>query len=1012
MTLPDFDFETYSEAGYSWGGDKWRSAGEGTKRGLELVGAAAYAEHMSTKLLSLAYDLKDGVGPRLWVPSMLPPYDLIDYLQSGGPIEAHNSGFEWVIWYWVCHRKMGWPLFNPDQLHCSKSKCRAWSLPGALGKAADVLQLPIQKDADGKRLLDKFSKPRNPTKADKRLRLLPEEDPIDGPKLYSYNVQDIAAEAVLSAAVPDLSPTERTLWLIDQRINFRGVQIDVEAVELLITCYEHYAALAEAKIREIAGCSYSEVAKITSWLQSKGHYTASLDAEAIDALLAKATDPMVRRVLEIRRDFGSSSVKKLYSLRHWVNSDGRARYLLEYHGAATGRWAGRGPQPQNMPSKGPKVVRSECCGAIRSAQLRACPYCGIGDPGHSKAEWGPDGVDRVVADARAGKLPHWPDPVAAVSGCLRGLFIAKPGHDLISSDYSAIEAVVLAVMAGEQWRIDVFNTHGKIYEMSASKISGVPFEEIANHKKLHGEHHPLRKGVGKVAELACFSQHTQVLTKTGYKPIISITPDDLLWDGYEWVTSQGVVPKGKKHVLILDGVEMTPNHPINCGRSWQVAKRLVLSKNTRHQALAFASARLPQFQATKTTDAGESLFNATAGRRSMLLSGPICEQGKRRGAMLAQKFSQKKRGTQNTTLDTKRRYLTTSTGVGYSTDCPPHADDVKTRPISNTPIMGGAGSRCARSGATTKRRFSGMSRPLMGGTARSLKWTGRTLTKGTNPATSGLSLNQRMRLTRDQYSGCKRGSTSWKDVYDIAHAGPRNQFTIKTDSGHMIVHNSGYAGWIGAWKAFGADSFMAEQEIKQAILAWRAASPMIVEFWGGQWRKDPDRWQFTPELYGVEGAAVSAVLNPGQFFQYRGVTWGIIGSALYCQLPSGRFLTYHSPRLDETTDQRGLKVWSLSYMGEEPTTKQWVRIPTYGGKLTENIVQAVARDILANALVNLEAAGYPVVLHVHDEVVSEIPQGFGSVEEFERIMATMPAWASGWPIKAAGGWRGRRYRKD
>lgn len=725
MTLPDFDFETYSEAGYSWGGDKWRSAGEGTKRGLELVGAAAYAEHQSTELLSLSYDLKDGLGPRLWLRGMLPPYDLIDYLQSGGPIEAHNSGFEWVIWYWVCHRKMGWPLFNPDQLRCSKSKCRAWSLPGALGKAADVLQLPIQKDADGKRLLDKFSKPRNPTKADKRLRLLPEDDQIDGPKLYSYNVQDIAAEAVLSAAVPDLSPTERALWLIDQRINFRGVQIDVEAVELLITCYEHYAALAEAKIREIAGCSYSEVQKITSWLQSKGHYTASLDADAIDALLAKATDPMVRRVLEIRRDFGSSSVKKLYSLRHWVNSDGRARYLLEYHGAATGRWAGRGPQPQNMPSKGPKVVRSECCGVMRSAQLSACPYCGIGDPGHRKAEWGPEGVDRVVADASMGKLLYWPDPVAAIAGCLRGLFIAKPGHDLISSDYSAIEAVVLAVMAGEQWRIDVFNTHGKIYEMSASKISGVPFEEIANHKKLHGEHHPLRKGVGKVAELA-----------------------------------------------------------------------------------------------------------------------------------------------------------------------------------------------------------------------------------------------------------------------------------------------SGYAGWIGAWKAFGADAFMTEQEIKQAILAWRAASPMIVEFWGGQWRKDPDRWQFTPELYGIEGAAVSAVLNPGQFFQYRGVVWGIIGSALYCQLPSGRFLTYHSPRLDETTDQRGLKVWSLSYMGEEPTTKQWVRIPTYGGKLTENIVQAVARDILANALVNLEAAGYPVVLHVHDEVVSEIPQGFGSVEEFERIMATMPAWASGWPIKAAGGWRGRRYRKD
>jgi DNA polymerase len=90
----------------------------------------------------------------------------------------------------------------------------------------------------------------------------------------------------------------------------------------------------------------------------------------------------------------------------------------------------------------------------------------------------------------------------------------------------------------------------------------------------------------------------------------------------------------------------------------------------------------------------------------------------------------------------------------------------------------------------------------------------------------------------------------------------------------------------------------------------------------------------------------------------------------------------------------------------------WIRVDTYGGKLTENIVQAIARDILTYAMVNLENAGYPIVLHVHDEIVAEILKSFGSIKEFEKIMNIMPPWAQGWPIRATGGWRGKRYRKE
>ena len=204
---------------------------------------------------------------------------------------------------------------------------------------------------------------------------------------------------------------------------------------------------------------------------------------------------------------------------------------------------------------------------------------------------------------------------------------------------------------------------------------------------------------------------------------------------------------------------------------------------------------------------------------------------------------------------------------------------------------------------------------------------------------------------------------------------------------------SGYQGWVGAWKAFGADKHLSEDEIKSAVIAWRNESPAIVEFWRG-----------------LETAAHNAVMNPGHAYGYRDIAYKMSGDVLYCRLPSGRFIIYHNPRL-VTADRFGKPVTKLTYMRND-SIYGWGRDDTYGGRLAENTVQAVSRDILAHAMPRLEAAGYKIVLHVHDEVAAEVPEGFGSVDELERIMGDLPAWAAGWPVRAAGGWRGVRYRKD
>lgn len=743
--LADMDFETYSEAGFIWNAEtqKWGPPRGTDSKGLPVIGAQVYAEHPSTEVLSLYYDLKDGRGRRRWLPDdPLPPVDLFDHVAAGRLISAWNTGFEWRIWNYVCRRRYGWPALPLELLRCDASKARAYALPGSLGKAGEVLALQYQKDKDGTRLLTRFSMPRNPTKLDKRTRIHPKDDPVDGPRLYAYNEVDIVSEAEASSRCPDLSADELQYWLMDQAINTRGVQVDTASINASMAVLDQAFAKYDAQLATLTGGAVpaaSEVPKLKDWIQQQGVTLpktekggASLTDAIVDDLLATPSlPPIVRAALEIRQKVGSASIKKLFSMARMTGGAGRLYDLFNYHGARTGRATGQDAQPTNLPKAGPDVYLCSC-GRFHGAHTMFCPWChALRAPGAMAHEWSWHAAVDALTVISWRSLDHleyfFGDALLTIAGCLRGMFVSAPGHDLICSDYSAIEAVVLAMLAGVQWRIDVFRTHGKIYEASGATVAKLAIDDVINHKKIHGTHHPIRKK-GKVMELAC-----------------------------------------------------------------------------------------------------------------------------------------------------------------------------------------------------------------------------------------------------------------------------------------------GYGGWIGAMIAFGADEYMTEDEMKTAVLEWRAASPEIPEFWGGQWRKVPGGgWR--KENFGVEGAFIDAVLRPGVEATYRGFKFLYRGDVLYLTLLSGRSLTYHKPRL-QAADKYGRLQFDISFEGWNTNPKtgrpnSWIRMDTYGGRLTENIVQAVARDVQWYGMLNLTRAGYPIVLHVYDEDVAEVPEGFGSVEEFERIMATMPPWAHDWPIRATGGWRGKRYRKD
>lgn len=758
VDLPSLDFETYSEAGFIWNEatQKWgppASAPTTAKKGLPTITLQPYAEHPSTEVLCMAYDLKDGRGRRHWKPGMAPPADLLAHVAAGGLLAAWNSMFEYRIWNHVCTRDFGWPALALEQMRCDAAKSRAYSLPGALAAAGQVLRLAHQKDADGERLLKKFSMPRAPTKGDPRTRTRPEDDIEDAARLYAYNERDIVTEAEASARTPDLDATELQYWMLDQRINDRGVQLDMPSVHNCAAVVRQVLVQYNAELCDLTGglvSRASEIQRLSNWLGTQGVVVSSLDAESVaEALTRPGLSGPARRALEIRELAGSAAVKKVFAMTYTVSKSGRVHDLFIYHGARTGRTVGQSCQPTNLPKSGPRVLRCASCRSYFGADAKAagCPWCACPQPpGVKPREWSHEATEHALAALNTGSLQvveqFFGDAMLTVSGVLRGLFCAAPGHDLICADYSAIEAVVLAMIAGEQWRIDVFRSHAKIYEMSAAKITGIPFEDFMKH--------------------------------AGYTDAELSAPD--------WFMREPGTPG--------------PHHPMR-GKIGKVA--------------------------------------------------------------------------------------------------------------------------------------------------------------------------------------------------ELA---------------------SGFQGWVGAWKAFGADAFLSDEEMRDGILAWRDASPAIVEFWGGQFRGRG--YSKRPELFGVEGMFIAALMNPGVAYEFRGFKFHFdqARDVLFLTLLSGRRMAYHRPRTEPNSERGGLSIY---YEGWNTNPKNgapgWIQIYTWGGRLTENIVQAVSRDIQWHGMLALEAAGYPIVLHVYDEDTAEVPEGFGSVEEFQQIMERMPAWAHDWPIRARGGWRGKRFRK-
>lgn len=524
------DYELYSEAGFIWdeANRKWNAPPGATKKGISAVGTWAYAEHPSTEVLTLSYRIPGDASVSRWRPGQPLPVRLFQYIAAGGLVEAHNSFFERAIWHCVCTVKYGWPPAPSERSwRCSAAKARVNNLPGALGNLTEVLPVAHKKNSEGMRLINKFSVPQKPSKKSLSTRIRFEDDPIDAENMCVYCDDDILAEEEVSAMTFPMSIAELEFWFIDQEINWNGIGIDRDGVRNMISILEQAQRRYGEEMAVITGgMKPSEVQQLRGWLQAKGVTMASLDAEAITEALARPNLPLeCRRVLEIRALAGSASVKKLYAMERTASNDNRVRNIIIHHGARTGRPTGDLVQPLNLPKAGPDLIWCEACGCPSKVPEKArngiplppqpCPWCLASLPmAPKKYKWGdlPKGMEgvphieyvlQIMATRSLDVVEHFlGDALLAISGCVRGMFVAGPGKDLIASDYSAIEAVVTAALSGCEWRMQAFRDRKDIYLASASKITSLPYEEYwQQYLDNNRSHHPDRQKIGKPAEL-------------------------------------------------------------------------------------------------------------------------------------------------------------------------------------------------------------------------------------------------------------------------------------------------------------------------------------------------------------------------------------------------------------------------------------------------------------------------------------------------------------------------------
>ena len=452
MSILAIDLETYSELD------------------IKKVGLYKYAENSEILLFAYAFDdepvqVVDIIGGEPL------PFEVIEALQNEEVMKvAYNAAFERVV---LNHHYPTTGIGEPSQWFCTMVQGFTLGLPGGLDKVGKALGIEEdkQKLATGKKLIQYFSKPCRPTKVNGgRTRNRPQHDTEKWAMFKEYCRQDVEAERAIRRRLEKFYPipSERQLWALDQRINDNGVLLDNAVIDGALQIDTEMKYQLTNEVIKITGVENpNSLPQITGWIRQK---QPELKFDTFDktarAELLKRDDllPEVRKVIELKNLLSKTSCKKYQAMRDMRCLDGRVHGMLQFYGASrTGRWAGRGVQLHNLPQNHLDDL-DEARNTVKTANYEVLEQL-------------------------------YDSPADVLSQLIRTAFIAPANHRFIVADFSAIEARVIAWLADEKWRMQVFANGGDIYCASASQMFKVPVEK-------HGINGHLRQK-GKVAELAC-----------------------------------------------------------------------------------------------------------------------------------------------------------------------------------------------------------------------------------------------------------------------------------------------------------------------------------------------------------------------------------------------------------------------------------------------------------------------------------------------------------------------------